>query len=541
MQNRSHLLVAALLGLLGAIFWTPTSRPLGEAQEGGGFWSWFRGPTVEAAFAHPPASRDSLSEAAALRKIGQLSRLEANLAEAQATGEAQQIERILRSSIDKLDALVRRPGLAERPRFRRLFQSLTSEYEARYGIPPELGLPDGKIYALRKNVSYSLRETEENATLLGALPTGIQSQNRKVPFPINQPVRETITFLLENKDAYLSSWLRRASIYFPMIEHILAEEGVPSELKYLALVESGLNPRARSRAQAVGMWQFVSQTARLYDLSIGPWIDERLDPEKSTRAAARLLKDLHEQFGSWHLALAGYNYRPSRVEAIVREHQEETGKRPSYWDIDDELPAETRQYVPLFTAVSHIFSNPAKYDLDRAFTAPRYAYDYVPVEAPLKITRLARLAETDLKTIRALNPELRAGRLPPSEEPYYVRLPRGTHPTFVANFAAVPEKKRSQHVHHRLRAGETIGRIAERYQVDRSSLLEANGGGPPIRFHLDERLTIPKRNYGRNTRLVESTGGKPLRVHYGNRVVRWIGDKAPQTRLTSGTGSSPAP
>lgn len=541
MQNRSLLLTGTLLGLLGATVWAPTSRLPGKAQTDGGLWAWVRGPSEQVVYAHPPASQDTLSEAAALRRIEELSRLQADLAKAQATGEAQQIERLLHSAIEKLDALVRRPGLAERPRFRQLFHSLTSEYEARYGVSHTLGLPEGKIYELRKNLSDSLRETEENASLVDVLPADVQIQNSEVPLPVNRHVQESVAFLLKHKEEYLSPWLRRASIYFPMIEHILAGEGVPSELKYLALVESGLDPWAKSRAQAAGMWQFVSQTARLYGLSIDPWVDERLDPEKSTLAAARLLKDLHEQFGDWHLALAGYNYKPSRVKAIVREHRQETGKRPSFWDIYEELPPETRRYVPLFTAAAHIFSNPAEYDLDPASNIPRYTFDYVPVGAPLETERVARLAETDLKTIRALNPELRAGRLPPSEEPYYVRLPRGTHSRFIANYAAVAEKEQSQHVAHRLRAGETVGRIAKRYQVDRSALLEANGGGPPIRLHLGERLTIPESSYGRNARLVESTGGAPLRVHYGSHVVRSLGDSPSQARLTSLTGPSPVP
>lgn len=498
MRNRSLLLATVLLSLLGAAFWVPTSRLPSGSHQDDALWSWIRSPAQEVTSAHPAASQDTLSEAAALRSIGDLSRLEAHLAEAQASGATQKIERILHAAIEKLDALVRRPGLSEHPRFRRLFRSLTSEYEARYGIPDTLGLPKGKIYELRSNLSDSFNKNEGDASLHEALPAGVQFQNSEVPFPLNRHVQESMAFLLEHKDKYLSRWLRRASTYFPIIEHILAEEGVPGELKYLAVVESGLDPQARSRAQAAGMWQFVSQTARLYDLSIDPWVDERLD-------------------------------------------REETGERPSFWDIYEELPRETRRYVPLFAAVAHIFSNPARYELNRVSSAPRYTFDYVPIGAPLKIERVARLAETELKKIRALNPELWADRLPPSKEPYYVRLPRGTHSTFASHYATVPEKERVQHVRHRLRAGETIGRAAKRYHVDRSRLLAVNGGGPPIRLRLGERLANPDRTYSRNARLIERIAGAPLRVHYGTQVTRQIGTNVPLSRSTSIGGSSGTP
>jgi membrane-bound lytic murein transglycosylase D len=315
---------------------------------------------------------------------------------------------------------------------------------------------------------------------------------------------------------------------------------VPDELKYLALAESGLNPHAQSRAHAAGIWQFVAQTGRRYGLSIDPWVDERLDPEKATRAAARHLNDLHEQFGTWPLALAGYNCDPGVVQYHVRAYRERTGRAPSFWDIYEELPEETRNYVPLFTATAIIVSNPAAFDLKRVEAGPRYAFDYVPVEAALTVEQVAGLAEVAPEKVRVLNPELRSSRLPPSKEPYYVRLPYGTYTTFATNRAAMPKEKRGPRLQHVVQPGETAGGIAQRYHVERSVLLATNGKGSPARMTVGEPLTLPGTKYDGNARVADGADGKPLRVQYGSRTVRSIADDAPRASLAASLSSSAA-
>jgi membrane-bound lytic murein transglycosylase D len=490
-------------------------------------------------YANPPAAPDTLSEAETLRRMERLYRLQADLTRAQAARNADRVEHLLHTAMGTLGRLVERPGLVRRPRFRRAFRTLTTAYESRYGVPDTLRLPDGDIYALRQGLTAVLNQ-DERPSLADVLPADLREQDRPVPLTINRPVKESMSFLLDHKQEYLYPWLRRASTYFPMIEHILAEEGVPDELKYLAIAESGLDPHAQSRARAAGIWQFVAQTGRRYGLSIDPWVDERLDPEKATRAAARHLKDLYEAFGTWPLALAGYNCDPGVVKYHVRAYRERTGRDPSFWDIYDDLPEETRNYVPLFTATAVIISNPAAFDLRRVQAGPRYAFDYVPVEAALTVEQVAGLAEVEPRKVQVLNPELRSNRLPPSEAPYYVRLPYGTYATFAANRAAMPEEKRTRLLRHVVQPGETAGGIAQRYHVERAELLAANETGYPARMTVGEPLTLPETQYDGNARVADGADGTPLRVQYGRRTVRSIADDATAAHLTASLSSSSA-
>jgi len=492
------------------------------------------------------ATGDSLSSPSppnpkTLRDLGRLYRLQADLMQARAADDAPRIESVLHTAIGELGTLVRRPSVARHPRFRQAFRALTGAYEARYGVADTLHLPTGHSRTLRRRLSASLDDDSAPASVPEVLPADLRAQDLPVPLTVNRHVEETVAFLLDHKQRYLYPWLRRASTYFPMIEQILAEEGVPDVLKYLAIAESGLDPHARSRAQAAGIWQFMTETGRRYGLSVDPWVDERLDPEKSTRAAARLLKDLHDRFGDWQLALAGYNYKPGVVQYHVRSYRQRTGRTPSFWDIYDELPEETRNYVPLFTATALIVSNPAAFDLKRTQAGPRYAFDYVPVEASLTIETVARLAETTPQKVRALNPELRSNRLPPSETPYYVRLPYGTYSTFAPNYAALPEAKRTGEITHLLQPGETAGRIAERYHVERAALLEANDTEYPVTMRVGERLSIPEKTYSGNARIADSADGMPLRVRYGRRTIRPLGTDAQGTGLTASLTGGPPP
>ena len=538
MRYRTLLLVTAL-GVVGlAVLWRqPPSTPTGATS-----------PLPNAAPGTLLVADDSLSppseapsDPEALRDLGRLYRLQADLMQARAAEDAPRIESVLHTAIGELGTLVRRPSVAQRPRFRQAFRALTGAYEARYGVADTLRLPTGHSRTLRRRLSASLDDDSAPASVPEVLPADLRAQDLPVPLPVNRHVKETVAFLLDHKQRYLYPWLRRASTYFPMIEQIFAEEGVPDVLKYLAIAESGLDPHARSRAQAAGIWQFMTETGRRYGLSVDPWVDERLDPEKSTRAAARLLKDLHDRFGDWQLAMAGYNYRPGVVQYHVRSYRQRTGQTPSFWDIYDELPEETRNYVPLFTATALVVSNPAAFDLKRIQAGPRYAFDYVPVEASLPIETVARLADTTPQKVRALNPELRSNRLPPSEAPYYVRLPYGTYSTFASNYAALPEAKRTQDITHVLQPGETAGRIAERYHVERAALLDANDTHYPVTMRVGERLSIPEKTYAGNARIADSADGMPLRVRYGRRTIRPLGTDAQGASLTASLTGGPPP
>lgn len=518
-MNRTLVLCTALTGIILAVFLQrPPLSPAEATHTPTDVFGYEVRPVLHA---NPPAPAvDSLSELEALQRIGYLFRLQSDLLDAQAQGAHKQANRLLDEALAELNALAQHPGMAEHPRFRTLYQSLTAEYESTYGVPDTLNLPRGEIYDVRRDLFAAVDQAEP--LLLEDVNTAeLQSMDTEVPMTINEKVKASMATLLERPQRHLYPWLRRSATYFPMIEHILAEEDVPDELKYLALVESGLNPYALSRAQAAGIWQFIAPTARRYDLTISPWVDERLDPEKSTRAAARHLRDLYEMFGDWHLALAGYNCNPFVIEQAVRKARQRLGREPTFWDIYDDIPEETRNYVPTFIATALIISNPNAFDLDRVDPGPRYTFDYVPVEDILSLDTVAALAEVELEAVQALNPELRRDALPPSREPYYIRLPYGTYQTFLENYEQLPDRERPEALTHEVQPGETAGQIAHRYRVSRQELLEANGITPGG-LEVGQQLTIPPTSYRGNRNLIAATEGEPMRVRYGARLTRPI-------------------
>jgi membrane-bound lytic murein transglycosylase D len=346
---------------------------------------------------------------------------------------------------------------------------------------------------------------------------------------MNRLVESSIEFLLREPDKHLNNWLSRAETYFPMIERIFAEEGVPEELKYLAMVESGLNPRAKSWARAVGMWQFIGATGRAYDLNVNGWVDDRMDPEKSTRAAARHLKDLHKMFGDWQLALAGYNYSPGKLRRALRRAEASLGRKATFWDIYTDIPRETRNYVPMFIATSLIVSHPEEFNLKSVEPGPPYAYHVVPVYGMHQLSTLADLAGTSTASIKALNPSLTRSGLPPSSAAFLLRIPTGTYDSFVANYEKLPKDIRKPATEHVVRKGETLSEIAVRYGTSVTKLKQQNGiQGSNIR--IGQRLAVPLLDYSGSTdeSLIAQADG--ALVQYGPRNMRPI-SAAPRTTL----------
>lgn len=421
--------------------------------------------------------------------------------------------RLLDQAMGELSALLERdPSIIEQDAVRDVYRGLTAEYRRfhRYGGPADsMQTAEGSIFSVRAGLFASLDRVP--APLLEDVlpPEEVREIETEIPLTMNRLVQQSLEYLQRDPDKHVAGWLRRERTYGPMIDHILAEEGVPAELRYLAMIESGLNPRARSWAGAVGMWQFMAGTGRMYDLHVDGWIDERRNPEKATRAAARHLRDLHDSLGDWHLALAAFNCG----EGCVRRAKRRSGvDDPSFWDVYRYLPRETRGYVPMFIATTMIASAPESYGIERPSAAPAYAYDYVSVHGSmLTIYELADLADTDADVIRALNPELRQRTLPPSRERYHVRIPLGSYPTFVWNYAALPDERKRPATSYRVRSGDTLSEIAERFGTSTRSLQRTNGiRGTTIR--VGQTLVVPVRNY--ESALTDVGDTEPMRVQY---------------------------
>ena len=370
----------------------------------------------------------------------------------------------------------------------------------------------GRIFDTRAGLFATLNAMDGPLLEEVMAPPEAESVETTIPLTMNRLVEQSIAYLQRDPDKHVNPWFSRAQTYFPMVEHILDEEGVPQELKYLAMVESGLNPRARSWAGAVGMWQFMAPTGRMYDLNVNPWVDERRDPEKATRAAARHLRDLYERFDDWHLALAAYNCGGGCVSRAIRRSG---GGDKSFWDVYRYLPRETRGYVPMFIATTRLMTNPAAYDLTPPppHSAPEYAYDYVSVRGMITLEDIATLADTTPDVIRALNPELRRNTLPASKNMYPLRIPLGSYETFARNYAALPDEKKRVVTSYTVRSGDTLSEIAQRFGTSTRHLRRANGIRGSI-IRVGQRLAVPVAEYDRA--IATATPEQPMRVRYSD-------------------------
>jgi len=259
----------------------------------------------------------------------------------------------------------------------------------------------------------------DSGILLGA-PAGIRAQ---IPVVLNQPVKGYLRHFSSSGKANFQATLARSGRYLAMMRRILKEHGLPPELVYLALIESGFNPYARSPAEAVGPWQFIEGTARRYGLKVNGQVDERRDPEKSTRAAARYLKDLYRQFGCWYLAAAGYNAGEKRVEGAVRRTASQ-----DFWTLAQkgQLPKETCNYVPQFIAAALIALNPERYGFTQIAYQKPLAYEGVKLPGNTDLRQFAEGLDISLEDIRELNPELKGWVTPAVPGEYILKVPLHT-------------------------------------------------------------------------------------------------------------------
>ena len=293
----------------------------------------------------------------------------------------------------------------------------------------------------------------------------------QLPLEINGEVMRYVRYLTSprGRRAFLES-LRRLGRYRPMIQRIFDEEGVPRELIYLALVESGFQPRAVSRKRAAGLWQFMRLRGREYGLRRNRYYDDRLDPEKATRAAARHLRDLYERLGDWYLAMAAYNAGPSRVQRGVRR----TGYA-DFWELSRRrvLPRQTRRYVPLILAAIVAASEPEEFGLGGIAEDPPLEYNTIEMAASTHLALIAGILGRPLGELRELNPAILRDIAPPG---YPVHVPKGTARFVLSALERVPPAHRVSWRVHRVSGEETLVEIAALYGMTAEELAAANGG-----------------------------------------------------------------
>ncbi len=334
----------------------------------------------------------------------------------------------------------------------------------------------------------------------------LESLPNEIEMPFNSRVKNVINLYVERRREHVEKILGLSKYYFPIFEDILSEKGLPLEFKMLPVIESALNTTAISRAGAGGLWQFMPSTGRMYGLKVNSLVDERSDPVKSTYAAAHYLKDLYRIYKDWHLAIAAYNCGPGTVNRAIRR----SGGKRSFWGIYHYLPRETRTYVPIFIAANYVMTYYEDHNLCPVeIEMPLYT-DTVKIDRRLHFSKVSHILELSEDEIKVLNPQYRRGVIPGTKmRSYILRLP--TH--YASKFEELKDsiysvtdsdslakvieaeekaiKKIDRRITHRVRKGQTLSGIAQRYHVRVSDIKRWNGLRSS-RIRVGQRLTIKR-------------------------------------------------
>jgi len=419
------------------------------------------------------------------------------------------------------DLLVQSPGgIRSDQRLEREFELVVAgiaELEAR-------ALREGDGFTEQQSEPAPIDEASEatfdvDPNLRARAEASLQETASDLPLMINDVVAGYVHYFsttTRGRNTIQRGWARGGRFH-EMIQRILQEEGVPQELIFLAQAESGFHPLAVSRAGARGMWQFMASRASEYGLQRNWWLDERQDPEKATRAAARHLRDLYQQFGDWYLAMAAYNSGPGNVQSAVRR----TGYA-DFWELykRNVLPSETKNYVPIILAVTIISKNPEKYGLEPINLEPQMEAERVMIDYPVDLRLVAEAVDVSVSMLQDLNPSL-LRMTTPKEGVFELRLPAGTAEAFQKSMAAIPEDMRVWWRYHRVAPGDTVSALARRYRTTPDAILEVNALESD-QLLAEAKLIIPvtpgKRPMGEED-LVFSKKATRYRVRRGDTVL----------------------
>ena len=323
----------------------------------------------------------------------------------------------------------------------------------------------------------------------------IEKMESEMDFELNDRVFSFIQYFTVRNREYMKMVLARKEQYFPMYEETMKDYGMPVEIQHLSIIESGLDPKIKSHMGAMGLWQFMPATGREYGMEVNPDIDDRMDPEKSTKAAAKYLKALYKMFGNWEVALAAYNCGPGNVRKAIRH----SGGKNTFWGIYDYLPKETRSYVPQFQAMLYILNHLEEHNLHLEEPSYPMEYEQLNFDKTFQLKTLASLTEVCLKDLEKLNPSIKQGRIPESHRSMSIRIPKSkaffikenlawisdslskAAPILVASTSQVetatkgssPQQTTSR-IAYKVKSGDAIGTIASRHGVTLTQIKQWN-------------------------------------------------------------------
>jgi membrane-bound lytic murein transglycosylase D len=352
-------------------------------------------------------------------------------------------------------------------------------------------------------LTISKRITEAYSTRY----TAVNGNHKAIPLDMNSDVQAAIDYFIRVKDSFFLDAYARSGKYRPEIVKALKKAGLPEELSWLPLIESGFKVSALSSARALGMWQFIASTGYRYGLKRDAWIDERMDPEKSTAAAIAYLSDLHQMFGDWTTVLAAYNCGERRVQNEI--DSQKISYLDNFWDLYVKLPSETAFYVPKFLAVLHILNDPKKYGFDLPPLEKEEPCEEVTIEKQLNLATISKSIDVDCSTLKSLNPELRQDTTP--KTPYNLKLPVGKGEVLLANISDIPstylavaeKSSRTSNTYHTVHSGDTLSSIAKKYKTSVKAIMSANGMKTRSALKVGSRLKITTR---KKTMIADSTG-----------------------------------
>ena len=447
--------------------------------------------------------------------------------QAQAEGDSMLSADEFEESIKHLNEASYFPNIEMNPDFNELSRSVIEDYEKYIATIDSIG-PNSSIFALREKLNLDIEKIDISNI---QIPPSLVPKT-DVPLHINEYTKRTIAFFMGKGRSHMEGWIYRSGKYFPLMSRVFAEEGLPPELMYLSLPESGLNPVARSWAKAVGLWQFMKGTGGMYGLRSNYWYDERRDFEKATRAAARHMKDLYREFNDWHLVFVAYNAGGGWVRRGIRR-----SGSTDYWEMRRKLPRETRNYVPQYIAVALIIMNPAAFGFGNIEKADSLSFEYVTVDDCIDLGILAECAGTDVEKIKELNPELTQWCTPPNYKGYQLRVPFGTSAIFAENYSKIPDDKKFDFATHVIRRKETISQIAKRYNVTTAILLEVNKLTRAKRLKVGATLVIPVKSNSASA-IVEAQRNKEIADISRFNQLKEEGRKASELRKTTPIASN---